>query len=215
MDTRSLIAGLLGILLALDVHECFHAWVADRLGDPTARYLGRISLNPLVHLDPIGTMMMLFAAVAGRGIGWGKPVPVNPRNLRYGPRVGMGIVSFAGPLANLATAAVIGLPLRLRMDLPGSLDMLLLRIMFINIGLAVFNLIPLPPLDGYGVLQGILAGIRGPISYRISQSLISLERQGPILLFVLILAGQYLGLDLLGRFMDPLVWLFTRLFLGV
>lgn len=215
MDTRSLIAGLLGILLALDVHECFHAWVADRLGDPTARYLGRISLNPLVHLDPIGTMMMLFAAFAGRGIGWGKPVPVNPRNLRYGPRIGMGIVSFAGPLANLVTAAVIGLPLRLRVDLPGSLDTLLLRVMFINIGLAVFNLIPLPPLDGYGVLQGILAGIRGPISYRISESLTALERQGPILLFVLILGGQYFGLDLLGRVMDPLVWLFTRLFLGV
>lgn len=215
MDTRSLIAGLLGILLALDVHECFHAWVADKLGDPTARYLGRISLNPIVHLDPIGTMMMLFAAFAGRGIGWGKPVPVNPRNLRYGPRIGMGIVSFAGPLANLATAAVIGLPLRLRMNLPGTLDQLLLRVMFINIGLAVFNLIPLPPLDGYGVLQGILAGIRGPTSFRISQSLTTLERQGPILLLVLILAGQYFGLDLLGRFMDPLVWLFTRLFLGV
>jgi len=215
VDTRSLIAGLLGILLALDVHECFHAWVADRLGDPTARYLGRISLNPLVHLDPLGTMMMLFAAFAGRGIGWGKPVPVNPRNLRYGPRVGMGIVSFAGPFANLATAALIGVPLRLRVNLPGALSSLLLQVMFINIGLAVFNLIPLPPLDGYGVLQGLLAGIRGTTSYRLSQSLASLEQQGPILLFVLILAGQYLGFDLLGRFMDPLVWFFTRLILGV
>lgn len=215
MDSRSLIAGLLGILLALDVHECFHAWVADKLGDPTARYLGRISLNPIVHLDPIGTMMMLFAALAGRGIGWGKPVPVNPRNLRYGPRIGMGVVAFAGPLANLATAAVIGLPLRLRVSLPGTLDVLLLRVMFINIGLAVFNLIPLPPLDGYGVLQGVLAGIRGPTSFKISQSLTALEKQGPILLLILILAGQFLGVDLLGRFMDPLVWLFTRLFLGL
>lgn len=215
VDTRSLIAGLLGILLALDVHECFHAWVADRLGDPTARYLGRISLNPLVHLDPLGTVMMLFAALAGRGIGWGKPVPVNPRNLRYGPRVGMGIVSFAGPFANLVTASLLALPLRLRIDLPGSLDLLLLRVVFINIGLAVFNLIPLPPLDGYGVLQGILAGFRGPMSYRLSQGLSELERQGPTLLIVLIIAGQFLGLDLLGRFMDPLVWFFARLALGV
>ncbi|MBC7262181.1 MAG: site-2 protease family protein, partial [Chloroflexi bacterium] len=162
VDTRSLIAGALGILLALDVHECFHAWVADQLGDPTARYMGRISLNPIVHLDPLGTMMMLFAAFSGRGIGWGKPVPVNPRNLRYGPRVGMGIVSFAGPFANLVTASLIALPLRLRLSLPGTLSFLLMQVMFINIGLAIFNLIPLPPLDGYGVLQGILASIRGP-----------------------------------------------------
>ena len=105
MNIQSFIAGALGILIALDIHEFFHAWVADQLGDPTARYLGRISLNPLVHLDPLGTMMMFMAALTGRGIGWGKPVPVNPHNLRYGPRVGMGIVSFAGPFANLVTAA--------------------------------------------------------------------------------------------------------------
>jgi len=215
VDTRSLIAGLLGILLALDVHEFFHAWVANQLGDPTARYLGRISLNPLVHLDPLGTVMMLFAAIYGRGIGWGKPVPVNPRNLRFGPRIGMGIVSLAGPFANLVTASVIAVPLRLGAELPGALSLLLLQVVIINIGLAVFNLIPLPPLDGYGVLQGIVSGIRGPTGYRLSQNLAALERQGPTLLLLLILAGQFLRLDVLGWFMDPLVWFFYKLVLGV
>jgi len=214
-DIQGFIAGALGILLALDVHEFFHAWVADQLGDPTARYLGRISLNPLVHLDPLGTVMMVFAAMTGRGIGWGKPVPVNPRNLRYGPRVGMGIVSFAGPFANLLTAAAFGLPLRLGTDLPGTLWLLFFQIMLINVGLAVFNLIPLPPLDGYGVLQGILASMRGPTSYRLSRSLQTLEQQGPFLLFFLILAGQFIGLDVLGRFMDPLVTFLSRLILGI
>lgn len=214
-DLRGIIAGVLGILLALDVHECFHAWVADRLGDPTARYMGRISLNPLVHLDPVGSIMMLIAATTGRGIGWGKPVPVNPRNLRYGPRVGMGIVSFAGPFANLLTATIIGLPLRLNLRLPGTLSILLLEVVFINIGLAVFNLIPLPPLDGYGVLQGILSSIRGMWSYRLSQRLTILEQQGPVLLLVVILADQFLHLNLLWRFMDPLVGFLARFVLGV
>ena len=214
-NTQGLIAGLLGILVALTVHECFHAWVADRLGDPTARYMGRISLNPLVHLDPLGALMMFMAAVSGRGIGWGKPVPVNPRNLRYGPRVGMGIVSFAGPFANVMVAAVLGLPIRLGLQLPGTLSDLLLTMMFINIGLAVFNLIPLPPLDGYGVVQGILAGVRSRWSYELSRKLMPLERQGPLILLFLILIDQSLRLNLLGRVMDPFVWFLTRLILGI
>jgi Zn-dependent protease len=214
VNTQVLIASLMGILLALDVHECFHAWVADRLGDSTARYLGRISLNPLVHLDPMGTLMMFFAALSGRGIGWGKPVPVNPMRLRYGPRVGMGIVSFAGPLANLCLAALFGLPLRLGVRMPGTLPLFFFQVMLINIGLAVFNLIPLPPLDGYGVLQGVLASIRGPTSYRLSQRLAMIERQGPMVLLLLIFGGQFLGLDLLGWFMDPLVTFFYRWILG-
>jgi Zn-dependent protease len=177
--------------------------------------LGRVSLNPLVHLDALGTILMLYSAMYGRGIGWGKPVPINPLRLHYGPRVGMGIVSFAGPFANLVTAAAFGLPLRLGLDLPGTLPYLLFQIMIINIGLAAFNLIPLPPLDGYGVLQGILASIRGPTSYRLSQSLAALEQQGPFLLFFLILAGQYMRLDLLGWFMNPLVTFFSRWILGI
>jgi Zn-dependent protease len=215
LNAQSLIAGAIGILLALDIHEFFHAWMADQLGDPTARYMGRVSLNPLVHLDPLGTVMMLMAAVTGRGIGWGKPVPINPLRLRYGPRVGMGIVSFAGPFANLLTATVFGLPLRMGVALPGTLLLLFYYITIINIGLAVFNLIPLPPLDGYGVVQGVLGSIRGPTSYRLSQNLSMLERQGPFLLFFLIVAGQYMRLDILGMFMNPLVKLFSRLILGI
>jgi Zn-dependent protease len=215
VDIRGYIAVGLGLLLGIDVHEFFHAWVADRMGDPTARYLGRISLNPLVHLDPLGTVMMIASLLSRWGIGWGKPVPVNPRNLRYGPRIGMGIVSFAGPFANLITAAAFGLPLRLGTQLPGTLSDLFAIVALTNIGLAVFNLIPLPPLDGYGVVQGILASMRGPTSYRLSQSLAMLEQQGPFLLFFLILIGQFMGLNLLGLFMDPLVSFLSRLILGL
>jgi Zn-dependent protease len=104
---------------------------------------------------------------------------------------------------------------RLSLHLPGTLSSLFAIVALTNIGLAIFNLIPLPPLDGYGVVQGILASIRGPTSYRLSQNLAVLEQQGPFLLFLLILAGQFMGLNLLGRFMDPFVSLLSRLILGL
>jgi Zn-dependent protease len=112
-DLARFAAIIVAVLVAIDVHECCHAWVADRLGDPTARNLGRVSLNPLVHLDPLGTLMIFLTAITGFGIGWGKPVPVDPYRLRHGPTTGMGIVSLAGPAANLTTAAVLAIPFRL------------------------------------------------------------------------------------------------------
>ena len=140
------------MLVAITIHEFAHAWAANRLGDRTATALGRLSLNPLRHLDPLGTLMLLTA-----GIGWGKPVPVNPYNLRNGPKAGMAVTSLAGPLSNLLLAAALSVPLRLGLApftiwgasaLLPSLGELLLTVIIMNIGLAIFNLIPIAPLDG-------------------------------------------------------------------
>ena len=119
------IALLVGVLIGITVHECAHAWTANKLGDPTARYLGRVTLNPLAHLDPLGTILMLYSVMIGFGIGWGKPTPVDPRYLKFGPRVGMAIVAIAGPISNIITAVVFAVPLRLAvgadLQLPGYL----------------------------------------------------------------------------------------------
>jgi Zn-dependent protease len=217
LDLIQLVIIIVAVLIAIDVHECCHAWMASRMGDPTAKQLGRVSLNPIVHLDPLGTLMIFLTAIAGFGIGWGKPVPVDPYRLRYGPRVGMGIVSFAGPLANLTTAALLAVPFRMGMsNLPPFLLDLLFIVSWVNIGLAVFNLLPLPPLDGYGVLQGILASIRAPWAYRWSYTLARYERYGPMVLMLIIMVGWYIpGLSLFQWFLRPVLSLLSRLILGV
>ena len=135
-----------GLLIAIAVHEFAHAWVADRLGDPTARLTGRLTLNPLVHLDPLGTLVLLIAR-----FGWGKPVPIDPYNLSN-PKRDLMLISLAGPASNIIFAGVLGLILWLvPMIFP-----FLLPLIILNLSLALFNLLPFHPLDGGKILVGIL-----------------------------------------------------------
>lgn len=152
---------LLAVLIAsLSFHEAAHAWAADRLGDPTARRLGRLSLNPLVHLDPIGTVLFPLVAIATGVplIGWAKPVPVDFRNLRT-PRRDFALVAAAGPASNLVLAAAGALVFALVRGSGDDLGQIAYSVAFfvmMNVLLAVFNLIPVPPLDGGNILLGVL-----------------------------------------------------------
>src|SRR5215472_2548499 len=174
---------ILYMAVALLLSLSIHAAVADFLGDPGPRNAGRLTLNPLAHLDPAGAFVLIISSLAGFGIGWGKPVPVNPRyltrgflkNLANGPLVGMAIVALAGPVSNLLLA-VIGAQVLPATPLPGPF---VGRFILINVILAVFNLIPIPPLDGYRVLLGLLP--TGP-AYRLAR----LEAWGPGLLILLV-----------------------------
>ena len=209
------VAFLLSLLIAIDVHEFAHAWMANELGDPTARYQGRLSLNPLVHLDPMGTMMMLFSVFSGFGIGWGKPVPVDPRYLRKGPRVGMGMVAAAGPVSNLILAAIAAVPIRLGLSLPWSFLNLLLILISVNISIALFNLLPIPPLDGASILRGILSTIRARWAYQVSDALDRMQVQGPMIFLLLIVADQVLPISILGLILGTPYRLLYRLILGL
>jgi Zn-dependent protease len=138
-----------GIILALTIHEFAHAWVADRLGDPTPRYQGRVTLNPLAHLDPIGTAAIFLA-----GFGWGKPVAFDTYNLKE-PVRDSALIAFAGPLSNILFAVVLALVIQTGI-LPAFLLAAITIIMRINVMLAIFNLVPIHPLDGSKILSAFL-----------------------------------------------------------
>jgi len=140
-------AVLISLLICITIHEFFHAFAADRLGDPTARSMGRLSLNPLRHLDPLGTIMMLFV-----GIGWGKPVPIDPYNLGN-PRRDETLIALAGPVSNLVLAVISAIFIQLTNIHPSFL----VTFIIINVSLAIFNLLPIPPLDGSKVFLNLLS----------------------------------------------------------
>jgi Zn-dependent protease len=187
LNNIDLVAAAVGfgvLLISLTIHEAAHAWTADRLGDPTARALGRVSLNPAVHVDPIGTLLLpLMAALTHLPlIGWAKPVPVNPRNLRH-PRRDFMIVAAAGPISNLLQAVVLAGVIRVVPLPPAHLAVgILQEAVLVNLLLAFFNLIPVPPLDGGNVLAGLLP--RG-----LAATYDRVRQYGFIVLYALMLSG--------------------------
>ena len=189
------------LLFALVFHEFSHGWVAYKLGDPTAKNQGRLTLNPLSHLDPFGSMMILFV-----GFGWAKPVPVDSRYLAN-PRKDMMKIAFAGPASNLFLALIGGILIRLT-GYAGPLTSMLILFTQINISLAVFNMIPIPPLDGSQIFSGIMIR-RNP------QLVMQLQMYGPQILMGLILFGMFTGVSIIWAFMRPFVNFFMFLFAGM
>ncbi len=212
MDFNTLILAIPAILIALTFHEYAHAYVAYRLGDPTAKYMGRLTLNPLAHLDPLGTIMIFIIH-----FGWAKPVPVDPRHLGN-PKRDLMWISAAGPLMNMALALVSGILIRLFVGLgfantyAGSLASIVFQMlyfsMYINLALAFFNLLPIPPLDGSKIFAGLLPN-------RYASTLYMIESKGPMILFGIIMFGWVTGFHVLGIVIGPFIHFFSGLFGGI
>jgi Zn-dependent protease len=181
-DPVGFIAFIIAVVLGITVHEFMHAYAAHRMGDDTARLLGRLSLNPLVHMDPFGTLLLVLA-----GFGYGKPVPFNESRLRS--TLGVTFVALAGPIANIALAALCAIPLRFGSAgiIGSAYEQILTAVVLWNCVLAIFNLVPIPPLDGSNVVYGLLPP-RQQYAWR------TYQQYGPfLLLFVLLLAPQILS----------------------
>jgi Zn-dependent protease len=204
-DPLQFFASVVALVVGITVHEFSHALAATRLGDPTPASQGRLSLNPLRHLDPFGTLFLIFA-----GFGWGKPVIFDPRYLKN-PRVGQVLVGLAGPAANLILVVVFGLLLRLAANMgadpQGGLVVLFATLVLMNLVLLVFNLIPIPPLDGSKLLLAVL-----PDSARAFK--LWLARSGPFLLFGLILLDTFSPVSVLGTIFRTLSSFTFNLFLS-
>lgn len=204
-----------GLVVCLTVHEFSHALVATRLGDRLAKSMGRLTLNPLKHLDPLGGLMVLMV-----GFGWAKPVPVNPQALRGDPRRGMAIVAFAGPLSNTLMAALLCIPFKAGVVawpntyasfLQSPTEQLIATVLFIlimiNLLLAVFNLIPVAPLDGSKAILGLLPR-------HVADAFRRLEPWGPGILLTVILLDVFANTRILIRIIGPAVNTLSDLMVG-
>lgn len=200
---EDIIAILISFVIAVTIHEFMHAWTAHKLGDNTARDLGRITLNPMAHFEPFGFLGMVMISIGWFFIGWGKPVPVQPGRFKgrwaKNRKQGMLLVTAAGPLSNVAQAIVAGaahqVVIRNNIEL-GELGNLLAWYVSINILLAAFNMIPVPPLDGYRILTSILPNFWGPV-------LAPLERYGFMILILFLFIGRSAGGSVISGMIDP------------
>jgi Zn-dependent protease len=212
LDPATIITIAIFLLVAFPIHEFFHALVAYRLGDSTAKYAGRLSLNPIVHFDPVGGGLLAITMLLGNFVfGWAKPTPINPYNMRYGHR-GEALVALAGPASNAVMAVAAAIPLRFiiatGLVVPDLVVQVLYLFVYVNVILAIFNLVPIPPLDGSKLLFGAL----DPRTvYRIRPVL---EQYGFVILIVAILP-IFGGNSLLGIVVVPVIDAVVNLLVGV
>ncbi|QQS39427.1 site-2 protease family protein [Candidatus Woesebacteria bacterium] len=207
-----ILASIVAFIIAITFHEAAHAWMADKLGDPTARLMGRLSLNPIVHYDPIGTSILLILVILHAfhfpviPFGWAKPVRFDPYNLKY-PRRDSALIALAGPVSNLLIAVIASILIRLAIA-PfspfGMLTIFLLPLIYLNVLLAVFNLLPIHPLDGGKIFIALLPAREA------ADADLFLNRYGMIILFFLIFASVN-GSSPLTAFLGPLL----NLILGI
>ncbi|MBX4191293.1 MAG: site-2 protease family protein [Candidatus Doudnabacteria bacterium] len=212
MDPLSVVIFVAILLFSIILHEVAHGLMAEKLGDPTARFMGRLTLNPISHIDPVGSILvplilLLPTIVSGTPpkflFGWAKPVPVDYRNIRD-VRKGLILISIVGPLTNFMLAAIAALVVRYMSNLSDTGLVLLGQVILVNIVLSVFNMIPIPPLDGSKVLAGIL----GYINRDWMHTFLELERYGFILVIVMIMTGVS------GMILRPAVEFMYKILLG-
>ena len=194
------------LLFSLCFHEFSHAYVAYLLGDETAKYKGRLTLNPLAHLDLFGTLMILFV-----GFGWAKPVPVNPYSFRN-PRTDMMKVAFAGPASNMILAFIAGLIIRFinasHIPVGESLFCAIYFFTYVNLALAMFNMIPVAPLDGSQIFGGMISKNNPDLAQK-------LQINGPKILMIIILIGYITPFSLIGTVLRPFITFFMYIFAGL
>ena len=209
MDFKNILIFAIAVLYALTIHEFFHAWTANRLGDPTAKMQGRLTLNPIAHLDPLGVICFIVAH-----FGWGKPVPVNPNYFKH-PRRDDVLVSAAGPISNLVSAFFFGLIFQISYKFLGATNPVVLdlynvvfRLVEINLLLAIFNFIPLYPLDGSHILKGFLPR-------RMLSGYENVCKYSPFILLGLIFIGNFAHVPILSYVIIPPMVYFRNVFCGI